>query len=66
MKLYVFHYRDYDEGPFFREFSKKYGIEIIEGSLELKTKPYFRQYNNLVVGPMEITFERILAYPKED
>lgn len=45
---------------------KKYGIEIIEGSLELKTKPYFRRYNNLDVQPMEITFERILAYPKEN
>ena len=45
---------------------KKYGIEIIEGSLELKTKPYFRQYNNLVVQPMEITFERILSHPQKE
>lgn len=47
------------------EVFKKYGIEISEGSLELKTKPYYRQYNNLVVQPMELNFERILSHPKK-
>jgi hypothetical protein len=46
------------------EVFKKHGIEIVEGSLELKTKPYYRLYNNLTVQPMEITFERLLSYPK--
>lgn len=44
---------------------KKYGIEINEGSLELKTKPCHRNYNNLAVQPMEITFDRLLAYQKK-
>lgn len=47
------------------EVFKEYGIEISEGSLELKTKPYYRNYNNMVVQPMEITFERLLAYQKK-
>lgn len=47
------------------EVFKKHGIEISEGSLELKTKPYHRNYNNTVVQPMEITFERLLAYQKK-
>lgn len=47
------------------EVFRKHSIEISEGSLELETKPYYRQYNNLVVQPMEIAFKRILAYPKK-
>lgn len=47
-----------------KEVFKKHGIEIVEGSLELKNKPYHRNYNNLVVQPMEKTFERLLAYAK--
>ena len=47
------------------EVFKKHGIEIVEGSLELKTKPHYRNYNNLVVQPMEMTFERLLAYQKK-
>lgn len=47
------------------EVFKKYGIEIVEGSLDLKNKPYYRNYNNLVVQPMEMTFERLLAYQKK-
>lgn len=46
------------------EVLRKHGIETVEGSLDLKNKPYYRNYNNLVVQPMEITFERLLAYPK--
>ena len=52
-------------GKDLKEVFKKYGIEISEGSLELKTKPHYRNYNNLVVQPMEITFERLLAYQKK-
>lgn len=47
------------------EVFRKHGIEISEGSLELKYKPYYRNYNNLVVQPIEITFERLLAYQKK-
>ena len=47
------------------EVFKKHGIEISEGSLELKTKPYYRNYNNLVVQPMEITFDKVISYPKK-
>lgn len=47
------------------EVFKKHGIEISKGSLELKTKPYYRNYNNLVVQPLEITFDRLLAYQKK-
>lgn len=47
------------------EVFKKYGIEIVEGSLELKTKPYYRNGYNLIVQPMEITFDRVLSYPKK-
>lgn len=46
------------------EVFKKHGIEISEGSLELKTKPYYRNGYNLIVQPMEITFDRLLAYAK--
>lgn len=47
------------------EVFRKYGIEIVEGSLDLKNKPYYRNYDNLVVQPMELNFERILSYPKK-
>lgn len=47
------------------EVFKKYGIEISEGSLELKTKPYYRNGCNLIVQPMEITFDKVLSYPKK-
>lgn len=43
---------------------KKYGIEISEGSLELKAKPFYRKGDNSIVQPMEITFDRLLAYAK--
>ena len=46
------------------EVFKKHGIEIVEGSLDLRNKPYYRNYNNMVVQPVELTFERMLAYPK--
>lgn len=46
------------------EVFKKYGIEIVEGSLALKTKPYYRNGYNLIVQPMEITFDRLIAYAK--
>lgn len=47
-----------------KEFFEKYGIEIVEGSLELKTKPFYRNGHNSIVQPMEITFDRLLAYAK--
>lgn len=47
------------------EVFRKHGIGIVEGSLELKNKPYYRNYDNMVVQPMEITFERLLAYQKK-
>ena len=43
---------------------RKHGIEIVEGSLELKNKPYYRNYNNMVVQPMEITLDRCYSYAK--
>ena len=43
----------------------KYGIEISEGSLELKTKPFYRNGDNSIVQPLEITFDRLLAYQKK-
>lgn len=46
------------------EVFKKHGIEIVEGSFELKTKPYYRNGENLIVLPMEITFDKVLSYPK--
>lgn len=52
-------------GQDLKEVFKKYGIEISEGSLELKTKPYYRNGDNLIVQPMEITFDRLLAYQKK-
>ena len=47
------------------EVFKKHGIEIVEGSLCLKTKPYYRNGDNLIVQPMEITFDKVLSYPKK-
>lgn len=47
------------------EVFKKYGIEIVEGSLVLKTKPYYRNGCNFIVQPIEITFDRVLSYPKK-
>jgi hypothetical protein len=47
------------------EVFKKYSIEIVEGSLCLKTKPYYRNGDNLIVQPMEITFDKVLSYPKK-
>ena len=47
-----------------KEVFKKYGIEISEGSLELKTKPFYSKGDNSIVQPMEITFDRLLAYAK--
>lgn len=44
---------------------KKHGIEIKEGSLELKTKPFYRKEDGCITQPMEITFERLLAYQKK-
>lgn len=52
-------------GQDLKEVFKKYGIEIVEGSLELKTKPYYRNGYNLIVQPMEITFDKVLSYPKK-
>lgn len=43
---------------------RKHGIEISEGSLELKTKPFYRKGNGCIIQPMEITFDRLLAYQK--
>ena len=47
------------------EVFKKYGIEISEGSLELKTKPFYRNGDNSIVQPLEITFDRLLAYAEK-
>lgn len=46
------------------EVFNKHGIEIFDGSLVLKSIPYYRNSYNLIVQPMELTFERVLAYPK--
>lgn len=46
------------------EVFKKHGIEISEGSLDLKIKPFYRKGDNSIVQPMEITFDRLLAYAK--
>ena len=51
-------------GQDLKEIFKKYGIEISEGSLDLKTKPFYRKGDNFIVQPMEITFDRLLAYAK--
>lgn len=47
------------------EVFRKHDIEIVVGSLELKTKPYYRNGDNLIVQPMEITFDKVLSYPKK-
>lgn len=47
------------------EVFKKHDIEIVEGSLELKTKLLYRNGDGSIVQPMEITFERLLAYQKK-
>ena len=46
------------------EVFKKHGIEIGEGSLCLKATPLYRKGDNSIVQPMEITFDRLLAYAK--
>ena len=46
------------------EVFKKYGIEIVEGSLELKTKLFYRKEDGCITQPVEITFDRLLAYAK--
>lgn len=45
------------------EVFRKHGIEI-SGSLYLETKPFYRKGDNSIVQPMEITFDRLLAYAK--
>lgn len=46
------------------EVFKKYGIEIVEGSLELKTKPSYRNNDGAIVQPLEITLDRVYSYAK--
>lgn len=46
------------------EVFRKHGIEISEGSLYLKTNPLYRKGDNSIVQPVEITFDRLLAYAK--
>lgn len=43
---------------------KKHGIVISEGSFCLNIKPFSRKGDNSIVQPMEITFDRLLAYAK--
>jgi hypothetical protein len=43
---------------------RKYCIEISEGSLELKTKPLYRNNDGDIVQPLEITLNRIYSYAK--
>ena len=47
------------------EVFRKHGIEIVEGSLALETKPYYRNGYNLIVHPMVITFDKVISYPKK-
>lgn len=47
------------------EVFKKHGIEISEGSLQLKTKPFYRKADGYIIQPMEITFDRPLSYQKK-
>lgn len=47
------------------EVFKKHGIEISEGSLELKTKSFYRKVDGCIIQPMEITFDRLLSYQKK-
>lgn len=51
-------------GKDLEEVFKKHGIEISEGSLYLKTYPFYRNGDNSIVQPVEITFDRLLAYAK--
>lgn len=46
------------------EVFKKHGIEISERGIYLQTKPFYRNGDNSIVQPVEITFDRLLAYPK--
>lgn len=46
------------------EVFKKYDIEISEGSLELKTKPLYRNNDGAIVQPLEITLGRVYSYAK--
>lgn len=46
------------------EVFKKHGIEICEGSLELKTKPLYRNDDWAIVQPLKITFDRLYSYAK--
>ena len=46
------------------EVFKKHGIEISEGSLCLKATPFYRKEDNSIVQPMEMTFDRLIAYAK--
>lgn len=43
---------------------KKHGIEIVEGSLELKTKPLYRNDDRAIVQPLEITLDRCYSHAK--
>lgn len=43
---------------------RKHGIEIVEGSIELKTKPFYRREDGFIIQPVEITFDRFLVYAK--
>lgn len=51
-------------GQDLKEVFKKYGIEIFEGSLELKTKPLYRNDDRAIVQPLEITLDRVYSYAK--
>lgn len=46
------------------EVFRKHGIEISEWSLDLEAKPLYRNGDNSIVQPMEITFDRLLACAK--
>lgn len=46
------------------EVFRKHDIEIVVGSLELKTKPLYRNGDGAIVQPLEITLDRLLAYAK--
>lgn len=43
---------------------RKHGIEIVEGSLELKTKPLYRNDDRAIVQPLEITLDRFYSHAK--
>ena len=46
------------------EVFRKHGIEIVEGGLELKTKPLYRNGDGAIVQPLEITLDRLYSYAK--